>query len=340
MKNLLFCLVAATMMVGCSDTLSDEESSSKTVILPGMPGLEWMTENLQGFGGTEIDGNTYYTWEEAMAAVEQLGDGWRLPTSEEQKALCDLGSTWDDERKGRWFGSNHATDHDGSLFFPAAGGRHRETGALTYIGTKGYAWFLSPYVSDGTIGYLPGILEFYSNGAVSRSYDRRTFCFPVRCVRNADHDPSPVQPNLEWATENLSGYGGTEVNGRWYYTWDEALAAVLQLGSGWRLPTCGEFAELSDPGSTWDEERKGRWFGGNHDTDHKGSLFFPAAGDNGDDINGGVSGVGTHGDYWSSTYDGGNMAFRLWFSAYSDYVSTPNSYRTSGLSVRCVRNVE
>ena len=40
------------------------EEKAKTIILPGMPGLEWMTENLQGFGGTEIDGRTYYTWEE------------------------------------------------------------------------------------------------------------------------------------------------------------------------------------------------------------------------------------------------------------------------------------
>lgn len=147
-------------------------------------------------------------------------------------------------------------------------------------------------------------------------------------------------PNLEWMTENLSGYGGTEVDGRWYYTWDEAKAAARQLGDGWRLPTNQEFWELYEPGSTWDDENKGRWFGGNYDTDHKGSLFFPAAGNNGDDINEGVFGVGRAGYYWSSTYDGGNQAIGLWFSACSDNFNLIGQhYRSNAYSVRCVRNV-
>ena len=59
------------------------------------------------------------TWQEAMDAAKAVGK--RLPTWQELKALCDLGSTWDDELKGRWFGGNHNSDHKGSLFLPAAG---------------------------------------------------------------------------------------------------------------------------------------------------------------------------------------------------------------------------
>ena len=160
---------------------SDAPSAPSTIILPGMPGLEWMTENLSGFGGTEINGNTYYTWEEAMAAAEQLGDGWRLPTQEEWDALCDLGSTWDDERKGRWFGGNHATDHKGSLFFPAAGYRHRDGGALTSVGAGGYAWSSSPNHSTSVNA---GSLCFSATWVNPLDNNSRSYGFPVRCVRN------------------------------------------------------------------------------------------------------------------------------------------------------------
>lgn len=157
------------------------EEKAKTIILPGMPGLEWMTENLQGFGGTEIDGRTYYTWEEAMAAAEQLGDGWRLPTKDEWDALCDIGSTWDEDRKGRWFGGNHDTDHEGSLFLPATGYRHRESGALTYVGASGYYWSSSSRLAgDGNAGSL----GFNSGSVYPLNWNRRAYGLSVRCVRN------------------------------------------------------------------------------------------------------------------------------------------------------------
>ncbi len=153
------------------------QSSAGTIILPGMPDLEWMTENLSGFGGTEIDGRWYYTWDEAMAAAEQLGNGWRLPTRSE---MVDLGSTWDDERKGRWFGGNHDTDHKGSLFFPASGYRSYPSGALVLVGMAGNYWFSSPQsgrTGAGNLGFNSGIVNpLYS------SY--RAFGFTVRCVRN------------------------------------------------------------------------------------------------------------------------------------------------------------
>lgn len=81
-------------------------------------GLLWDRDNLT-IGGYEKDGHHYYTWQEAMDAARSVGK--RLPTREEWEALCDLGSTWDDELKGRWFGGNHDSDHKGSLFLPAAG---------------------------------------------------------------------------------------------------------------------------------------------------------------------------------------------------------------------------
>ena len=64
-------------------------------------GLLWDRDNL-AVGGYEKDGHHYYVWQDAMYAAKSVGK--RLPTREKWEALCDLGSTWDDERKGRWFG--------------------------------------------------------------------------------------------------------------------------------------------------------------------------------------------------------------------------------------------
>ena len=157
------------------------EEKAKTIILPGMPHLEWMTENLTGHGGTEIDGCWYYTYEQAEEAVKQLGDGWRLPTRGEMVDLCDLGSTWDDERKGRWFGGNHATDHEGSLFLEAAGCRDRSSGALAYVGAYGHYWSSSSYCAGSPNA---GGLGFASGHVYPLLNPSRAYGLSVRCVRN------------------------------------------------------------------------------------------------------------------------------------------------------------
>ena len=141
-------------------------------------GLLWDTENL-AIGGYEKDGHHYYTWHEAMDAAKSVGK--RLPTREEWKALCDLGSTWDDELKGRWFGGNHDTDHKGSLFLPAAGLRYSNSGELASTSSYGYYWSSSPYYG-GDNG--AGTLGFYSGYVNPLSYNGRALGFSVRCVRD------------------------------------------------------------------------------------------------------------------------------------------------------------
>lgn len=140
-------------------------------------GLLWDTENL-AIGGYEKNGHHYYTWHEAMEAARSVGK--RLPTWQELKALCDLGSTWDDELKGRWFGGNHNSDHKGSLFLPAAGLRNL-SGGLVNASSYGYYWSSSPnYGGNNNAGYL-----YFSSGDVSPLYNYiRANGFSVRCVQN------------------------------------------------------------------------------------------------------------------------------------------------------------
>lgn len=86
-------------------------------------GLLWDKENIS-VGGTEKDGHHYFTWAEAMEAAEKQGK--RLPTADEWKALCGLGSTWDEKLKGRWFGGTYNTDHKGAIFLPSRGHYDKE----------------------------------------------------------------------------------------------------------------------------------------------------------------------------------------------------------------------
>lgn len=141
-------------------------------------GLLWDTENL-AIGGYKKDGHHYYTWEDAMDAAKSVGK--RLPTRKEWKALCDLGSTWDDELKGRWFGGNHDTDHKGSLFLPAAGLRSLSSGKLAYTSSFGFYWSSSP--GYGGSNYA-GSLDFYSGAVTPLNGSNRAFGFSVRCVRD------------------------------------------------------------------------------------------------------------------------------------------------------------
>lgn len=141
-------------------------------------GLLWDTENL-AIGGYKKDGHHYYTWQEAMDAAKAVGK--RLPTWQEWKALCDLGSTWDDELNGRWFGGNHNSDHKGSLFLPAAGLRRNGSGELANTSSNGYYWSSSPHYGGG---YSAGSL-YFSSGYVCPLYGySRASGFSVRCVQN------------------------------------------------------------------------------------------------------------------------------------------------------------
>ena len=142
-------------------------------------GLLWDRENL-AIGGYEKDGHHYYSWQEAMDAARSVGK--RLPTREELKALCDLGSTWDDERKGRWFGGNHDSDHKGSLFLPAAGWRSLyNSDKLANTNIDGLYWSSSPdYGGSSYADYFC----FYSGCVYSPGTNDSSFGFSVRCVRD------------------------------------------------------------------------------------------------------------------------------------------------------------
>jgi uncharacterized protein (TIGR02145 family) len=136
-------------------------------------GLRWDRENLS------IEDKEHFNHEEALPAAASVGK--RLPTHEEWVALIVLGSTWDDEKKGRWFGADHELKSDSkeSIFLPAAGYRIVSNGPLYCRGSNGYYWSARKrryaYAYD---------LSFGSSGAGADDYYHRSLGFSVRLVKD------------------------------------------------------------------------------------------------------------------------------------------------------------
>ncbi|MDR1884276.1 MAG: hypothetical protein LBR26_16070 [Prevotella sp.] len=135
-------------------------------------GLIWDDKNLI------LNDKNLLNWEAAMICPKS--DGWRLPTQEEWQALADLGSTWDEENQGRWFGTDSELlgDSEKSIFLPADGYRSAD-GTLHDAGYYGNYWSASPY--NGSYAYN---LTFYSGGAYPAYANHRTFGFSVRLVKD------------------------------------------------------------------------------------------------------------------------------------------------------------
>ena len=79
-----------------------------------------------------------YSFDDAKAEVEKLGDGWRLPTKDEWQALLDnCTRTWDSDKKGYTF-TGKGIFESSSIFLPAAG--YSRWGYRSDAGSLGHYW--------------------------------------------------------------------------------------------------------------------------------------------------------------------------------------------------------
>ena len=147
--------------------------------------------------------------------------------------------------------------------------------------------------------------------------------------------------------------GGTHEHVGNYYNWTAAVASndtsSYTTGTygniagnpqnsicpaGWRLPTISNAAD-SASGSTNEFSRLNYLYNGGSTSTSLGledsPLFFARGGS----VNGWLHNSGYLGYYWSSTVDGSNRAYNLYF--YATYVGLSSNYtRNGGFSVRCV----
>lgn len=110
-----------------------------------------------------------------------LGSGWRLPTTDEYKALFNNVADNSYANSGGWeWIKDHkiATNSTLSLTFPASGYRNNTNGSLSNVGTAGGYWSAS--LLDAGYGYS---LVFFSSSVTPSASNNRAFGLAVRCVQ-------------------------------------------------------------------------------------------------------------------------------------------------------------
>ena len=111
-------------------------------------------------------------------------------------------------------------------------------------------------------------------------------------------------------------------------------AATVNWGSGWCMPTFIQWLELyQNTACTWTTQNgvNGRLFTASNGR----SLFLPAAGFR---RGGDLDGVGSDGNYWSSSLCPHNPPGAWYFGFSSDDYGVTNGNRSNGRSVRAVRS--
>ena len=109
------------------------------------------------------------------AANYNWGDGWRMPTTEEQVELYN-NCSWEWTTQNGVYGRKVTGPNGNSIFLPAAG--YRRDSSLYYAGSFGDVWSSSLYTDYPDYAYC---LSVYSN-FVGWNVSSRYFGFPVRPV--------------------------------------------------------------------------------------------------------------------------------------------------------------
>ena len=155
-------------------------------------GKQWTTQNLNVaiaasycYDNAEANCRIYgrlYTWESARRACPSLGNGWRLPTDAEWRALAKHYGGIRDDSSDTGKAAFLALLTGGSSGFDAVlgGGRDVE-GAYARLDAHGFYWTAS---EDGPAGAL-----YYNFAKGSLSFNRQSGgekerAFSVRCVRD------------------------------------------------------------------------------------------------------------------------------------------------------------
>ena len=148
--------------------------------------------------------------------------------------------------------------------------------------------------------------------------------------------------NLNYKTSDSWCYDNNSSNCNTYgrlYTWEAALNACP---SGWHLPTDAEWITLTNylggedvaggklkSTTGWDSPNTGA-------TNSSGFLALPSGACGGND--GSFSSVGHHGYWWSSTEDYTDYAWFRYMDYDYSYVLRDYSSKSSGWSVRCLKD--
>jgi len=145
--------------------------------------------------------------------------------------------------------------------------------------------------------------------------------------------------NLDFETNNSWYQGNNPSNGEIYgqlYSWDDAMSVCP---AEWRLPTREDWVALATVagGATVAGKRLKSltgWISSGNGTDDFGFSALPGGHRSAD---GSYYGIGSTGNWWSATEDGGINAWNRRISSGYDIMYDNSNAKSTGFSVRCVR---
>ena len=143
----------------------------------------------------------------------------------------------------------------------------------------------------------------------------------------------PTQSGAYYKYGRLKPYVKSDGETYSYGDYDkETTDPAYHTNSSWRMPTKDEFVDLCKLTNTWDSTLSGRLFTGSNGI----KLFFYAAGRR--DCNSGFVDFELYvGEYWSSTPDGRDTAYCLYFNDQQKAYTDDDHFRGAGFSVRPVK---
>jgi hypothetical protein len=233
------------------------------------------------------------------------------------------------------------------------------------VGTKAASGSTANGDYTVAIGGLSSGTEYYYRAYVE--VDSTAYLYgEVKSFTTAEYESVDLGLSVKWAACNVGttspeGYGSlyawgetsakdgfTQSNYKYYssggYTdigsdisGTDCDAARANWGDHWRMPTSAEMQELCDS-CTWTWIYQNSVAGMKVTGKNGNSIFLPAAGSK-MDISFGIQ--GRVGEYWSSTVAStSGAASKLLFNLNGDHLSSGNSARYAGLSIRPVRDLE
>lgn len=185
-------LVAAALIVALGSvgavSLTQDPVPSKRMA----DGEQWTTENLAVdtapsycYDDAEVNCHRYgrlYTWESALRACRSLGDGWRLPTTDEWRQLAKHYGGVSDDSNDRGKAAYAALLAGGRSGFNAVlgGGRDHDEGKYGRLEAHGFYWTASES--------NPGRAWFYNFGKGGAALHaqregEKPRAFSVRCIK-------------------------------------------------------------------------------------------------------------------------------------------------------------
>lgn len=169
--------------IGTSFTYAMNESEVTELGVPTLitqqQDIPWTVKNpltFIGFDGSWMSNSTanYTNWnstDNQKTLFDPCPEGYRVPQDGSWGADADWKNfTWDGTNKGR------DTDSTYGGWYPAAGSRNGNNGAIGNVGSSGFYW---PSANSGTYGRY---LYFYASAVSTRLAVNRSYGYSVRCV--------------------------------------------------------------------------------------------------------------------------------------------------------------